>query len=79
MGYMAQIATNVIYVKVLVIVVEICTIFKYNSNMQICERSWLYIYIFKETYTNKLDFRTQYQLIFYKKICYNSLIAVIRV
>ena len=42
MGYMAQIATNVIYVKVLVIVVEICTIFKYNSNMQICERSLLY-------------------------------------
>ena len=41
--YMVQIATNVIYVKVLVKVAEICTTFKDNSNMQICDRSWLYI------------------------------------
>ena len=31
--YMVQIATNVIYVKVLVIVAEICTTFKDDSNM----------------------------------------------
>ena len=31
--YIIQIATNVIYVKVLVIVAEICTTFKDNSNM----------------------------------------------
>ena len=38
-----QIATHVIYMKVLVIVPEICTTFKDNSNMQICDGSWLYI------------------------------------
>ena len=42
MGYMAQIATNVIYVKVLVIGAKIFTTLKDNSNMQICERSLLY-------------------------------------
>ena len=40
---MVQFTTNVIYVKVLVIVVEICTTFKDGSNMQTCERLLLYI------------------------------------